>query len=800
MKPSFEVLSTILAIFKLNGVYVPLDAEFPQNRLNVILKETDSKILITSKQLDEITDSLKVEPVIIDQIKDLTSYSTENIALGSAPNSVAYLFFTSGTTGTPKGVIATHQNLIQYTQSAQHKYWLKKDDILASCARYTFSISMFELMFPLSQGAAIRLVPRESIFDISKLANEICKVTVLHMGPSLLRLLLTHIKNTPDYETQFSRLRHLSSGGDMVPAELLTLAREIFPKIEMYVIYGSSEISCMGCTWPVPEDGPIEKTFVGSPFENTQLLVLDDNDHPVKVGQIGNVCFAGPGIVKGYLNNQALNKEKFFCYQENRFYRIGDRGRINKAGNLELLGRADFQIQLHGLRIEPAEVEFYLRQDSSIKEAIVAKRINNNGNEVLVAFCVLEPDKTLIPKSLIEYLREHLPSYMVPSTYIELQTLPLNQNLKVDRNALPENINSAPQQNKLAGTLPFSDFQIAIANEWRKLLGIETIYLEENFFDLGGDSLQAIKMISVLESKLGVDIYGLDIARDSLASIALKYDKTGKSRFSKGTLTKPITKHSDCFYFGINNALYGVYHPPSKPSRNYSVLICPPIGYEYFRCQALLIQISKSLSEQGVPVMYFDYYGTGNSHGLEITANIERWKEDQKSAASELINRSNNSHITVLGVRLGGSLALESFSNSNDVNLVLWDPVFNGKDHIKQTRRTQSKLRLLKAYLAEFAKRPYKIAKNELLDLTFDDQSMEFLRQLNLKQRSNSNLKVILSQEFQSEAHRSKVKNLSTRLLSTDCNWLNSIDIDSAIYNREIKSSILSCINENLDD
>ncbi len=245
---------------------------------------------------------------------------------------------------------------------------------MPALASYTFSISMFELLSPLVAGGTLKIMDRSEVLDVEYMAHTLQTATFVHAGPSLLKTLVKYIqRNIADY-TVFDGLRHLSSGGDMVPPDLLRNLQLIFQSTELYVIYGCSEIACMGFTYAVNPIVPIERTYVGKPFNNVVLMLLDKEGNNVPIGVSGEVCIGGNGVAIGYLNRPELTDEKFFVYDDIRFYRTGDVGRLNPEGNLELLGREDFQIQIHGMRVELGEVEYYLRQMPGIQDGVVVAR------------------------------------------------------------------------------------------------------------------------------------------------------------------------------------------------------------------------------------------------------------------------------------------------------------------------------------------------------------------------------------------------------------------------------------------
>ncbi|TQV84573.1 non-ribosomal peptide synthetase [Aliikangiella coralliicola] len=813
VEPGFEIAISLLAILKYNCTYVPLDPSFPKNRLKTIIDDICPSIAITQSHLMELLDFDKKKTIAIDKIsQQLSEQPTENFKLDYDLKQTAYIYYTSGTTGKPKGILANHYNLINYIRSAQEKYAINNQDIMASCARYTFSINMFELMFPLSHGATLQILKREHILNVEHMAKTLQEITFLHMGPSLLKLLLNFVKSNYQEYSSFKKLRHLSSGGDMIPPEVLQIARQLFPHAELFVIYGCSEISCMGCTWPVPTEGAIEKTFVGKPFSNTHVIVLDDYDKPVPIGVTGNVCFAGDGIVTGYLNNLKLTQEKFIQHDGKRFYRTGDRGKISYQGQLELVGRSDFQIQLRGMRIEPGEIEYHVKQVDGVRDAIAALKAVGNTDKTLVAYYVTEQgadtDSNKISEKIREYLRNNIPDYMVPSLFVRLEALPLNHNLKVDRNALPDPGEVDRSVSSSSGTKPQTDIEKQLAKIWCDVLRLKDVFLEDNFLDIGGDSLLAVDMIARVKSTLGVSLYGLDVARECLGVLA-NICQTDKHQEQASELpVKTITINpTESFYFGDEKSLYGTYHRPVKNESgaiNTAVLICPPVGQEHVRCNYFLKNMATKLAASGHPVLRFDYFGCGDSLGVDYQATIQRWQQDQNLALSELSVRSGFDNFVVLGVRLGATIAASAFSESHLEKLILWDPVVNGTEYLNQQQVNQKELIKELRFLKLFSKIKRNPHLNQFIGFNYSKQLLKEITSIDISQcQLNHHKQVALLKTSESIQNSIEYENFVGNLdqskvveLTENCHWTDYQKTENALTNHQILSELINLITD----
>ncbi|MGL4881757.1 MAG: non-ribosomal peptide synthetase, partial [Waterburya sp.] len=492
MEAGWEILVAIIAIHKINGIYLPIDTEFPKARIESIVEQAQpSIILCASQRYAEVETSLSSLPVKIINLPslDLEQFEGNNPNCECPVDSISHIFFTSGTTGTPKGVVSTHYNLIHYIFSAQAKYHFSAEDSFLAATRFTFSISLLMLLLPLVSGGQVNIITQSQLLEPQLLAQAIEQSTFFHLGPSVLKMLLDFLEQQPTAETieRFAHVKHASSGGDMIPPQILNRLNQIFTNAEVYAIYGSSEISCMGCTYLVPKDVELEQTLVGKPFDNVQLLVLNEQQIPVPVGVKGEIYFAGAGITKGYLNLSQLTQEKYIMLNGQRFYRTGDLGRLTPESNLQVLGRSDFQVQIRGLRIELADIESNLNLHPAIMHSVVVAREDRFGDKQLVAY-LIAVDSEPTEQELRSFLANLLPSYMIPSQFVVLERFPLTPNGKIDRSALP-----APdeQPKSTAIIAPRSAVEQQLVEIWATVLKLEssTISVQDNFFALGGHSL-----------------------------------------------------------------------------------------------------------------------------------------------------------------------------------------------------------------------------------------------------------------------------------------------------------------------
>jgi|GEM_PF-1467678 len=692
LEPCLEVPLILLAIFKLGATYVPLEPSYPKARMQTIYQDTEAAITITQSHLLDSLEQVCHKPhslcVLESLIEALPAYAADNLNCDIDENQLAYIYYTSGTTGKPKGVMASYQNLRHYIQVAHKQFGYSAEDIIPCVARFTFSISMFELLSPLYAGGQLLVLPRNHILDPACMSQTLQTVTAAHIGPALLKSITHYIESNVIPLKNFANLRHISSGGDMIPPELLTQLQTLFVNAEHYVIYGCSEISCMGCRWFIPTNKSVKQTFVGQPFENVQVILVDDDDNLVPQGVVGNVCFAGHGVVKGYLNRDELHAEKFFQFDGRTFYRTGDRGRWHLNGQLELLGRLDFQIKLRGMRIELAELEYHLRRCPGVKDGVIACRQTTGGEKILIAYYVAENPPKLTKDNIRYHMAEQLPDYMVPAIYQQLTQLPLNANLKVDRNALPEILSTNSRQGTLASSAPEKFLSLWFQRE----LHVERVFVEDNLFELGGDSFLAMNLILDLEKQFAVTLTGMDIVRESICVLARRLAPQSEQASIpiEQTATRKVAPF-ETFYFGDSDALFGIFHPPQIEYPRSPILICPPMANEHPRSYFFIRYLAEQLCAEGHPVLRFDYFATGNSSGRAEEATIARWQQDQLTAFQHLAHRVPNRRIIVIAARLGALLWLTLSDKPETRQLILWDPIVDGQAHINLLRAMHRK-------------------------------------------------------------------------------------------------------------
>jgi amino acid adenylation domain-containing protein len=815
LEPSPDTTVALLGILKAGAVYVPLDPNYPPARIRTILEDTRPFAAVTQAHLAE---RLSFAPESLIVLGALSARSlAENPRRTVRPEHTAAIFYTSGTTGKPKGVMLSYANLRHYVEVAVDRYELGPSDVMPSIARHSFSISLFELLTPLVAGGTSLLLEREHVLDPARLSRSLMHVTAFHAGPSLLKGLVAYVeRHAPSLEA-FAGVRHASSGGDLVPPELLEKLKQIFWNADIFVIYGSSEISCMGTTYAVPRQRRVTATYVGRPFDNVSVRVLDAEGRVVPTGVVGEIHFAGDGVSLGYLDRPELTAERYLELEGRRFYRMGDRGRMHKDGLLEILGRADFQTKIRGMRVELGEVEYELRRAPGVREGVVVARAAADGEKQLVAYVVPEERdagaslaKPVRLAAVRAHLAEHLPDYMVPAVYVELERLPLNENMKIDRRALPEP-DEADLRALSARSLrnPETASERALAAIWQKLLGLRQLSLDDNFFELGGHSLLAMQLGLEVERELGVVLDGMDVLRESLEVLARRCDeKLGRRpaphQRRATTLARASVERPEIFHFGPDQSLYGVLHRRPDSESESAVVIAGPVGQENVRARFVLTRLARELARTGTPAMLFDYFGCGDSLGESRDAELGRWQRDIVDACSELRRRTGLRRVAAVGVRLGGLLLCRAAVELELTKLVLWDPVHDGAEHHRSLARMQRAYNRSVADLRFWSLRQSEPSPTELCGTTYSGAALAELDGLTLPPllaQNDVEIRWLATSGADCEAAlassvRTKIAHLSVECLDFACGWCDVRQLEDVLPDVGISRALAAMVKE----
>jgi amino acid adenylation domain-containing protein len=431
---SMEMIIGIWGIIKSGCAYLPVAPDSPVERTNYVLSNSGVKILLIQNS------------ACLRNNFDASGLSSDNPSLVNKPQDLLYVIYTSGSTGKPKGVMIEHRSVINRLNWMQKQYPLSTNDIILQKTPFYFDVSVWELFWWSLNGAAMSfLVPGgEKIPSLITDAVKKYNVTVMHFVPSMLSVFLEHLENKGDAEiTKLKSLKYLFASGESLTASHVKKFNDIIAKktgTSLVNLYGPTEATVDATYFNCPSDDDIDKVPIGKPIDNTKIFIVSENKI-LSLGEIGEICIAGAGLARGYINNEELTAERFvncpFLPGE-RMYRTGDRGRWLSDGNIEFLGRQDYQVKIRGLRIELGEIENVIRNFHDVKDSVVIAKKYSDTIIILTAYLVTK-SKINIPE-LKEFLKQYLPDYMIPGNFLEINEIPLMPNGKADRKALPQPI------------------------------------------------------------------------------------------------------------------------------------------------------------------------------------------------------------------------------------------------------------------------------------------------------------------------------------------------------------------------
>ena len=517
MERSIEMVIALLGIMKAGGAYLPLDPDYPKDRLRIILEDSRVPILLTQRSLLTRLPASAMQVICLDAgWEELAGEGSSNPECVTRPENLAYAIYTSGSTGKPKGVLNIHAGIVNRLLWMQVTHPLTSDDRVLQKTPYNFDISVWEVFWPLLTGACLVIAKPEGHKDSDYLVEVIHrqKITVIHFVPSMLQVFL----DANGLEA-CACLRRVICSGEPLPFEV---QKRFFASLgaELHNLYGPTEAAVEVTHWQCQPESREPVVPIGRPIANVQIYLLDRNLQPVPVGIPGELHIGGVALARGYLNRPELTTEKFipdpFSGKPGaRLYKTGDLARYRPDGNIEFLGRIDDQVKIRGFRIELGEIETMLHEHSAVRDARVIVREDVLGDRRLVAYIVPGQESTSLVE-LSSYLKDKLPSYMIP-VLVTLHKLPLTPNGKLDRRALPP-----PERTGLAEAFegPRNSVERLLAEVWTEVLGVERVSIYDNFFDLGGHSLTALQVVARLRNRLSVYVKPNELAFQTLGQLA----------------------------------------------------------------------------------------------------------------------------------------------------------------------------------------------------------------------------------------------------------------------------------------
>lgn len=529
MERSFEMVIGLLGILKAGGAYVPLDPSYPPERLKFMTEDANLEVLLTQQHLLGNLPAHHAGVLCVDSEWEIVARQNDcKLSVELADQNLVYIIYTSGSTGRPKGAMNTHGGIRNRLLWMQNAYKLNQDDRVLQKTPFSFDVSVWEFFWPLMTGTTLVMARPGGHQDPAYLVSLVQEtgITTIHFVPSMLQAFLAE----PEVH-RCTSLRRVVCSGEALPLEFKQQFFELL-SCELHNLYGPTEAAVDVTFWECRKEDGLRIVPIGTPITNTQVYVLDEWMKEIPMGVPGELYLAGEGIGRGYWRRPDLTSAKFLPnpFAETageRMYQTGDLVRWREGGYLEYLGRIDHQVKIRGFRIELGEIEAALLQHSQVREAVALAREDHPGDNRIVAYVVkTERSERLDCQEMSRYLQQKLPSYMVPSAFVILEALPLGPNGKVERRKLP-----APEISRRSPdsehAIPANDLEKQITAAWQEVLHIERISVNENWFDLGANSLHTVRVQNMLKRRLNRDIELVELFRfPTIRSLAAHFSQS----------------------------------------------------------------------------------------------------------------------------------------------------------------------------------------------------------------------------------------------------------------------------------
>ncbi|HDX9649186.1 TPA: amino acid adenylation domain-containing protein, partial [Bacillus cereus] len=712
LERSLEMIIGIMGILKSGAAYLPIDPEYPEERIKYIVEDSGTNIILTKGK-----DAVRLSKEIVFLDEEYNHYSTENIKVTSNTNNLAYMIYTSGSTGMPKGTMLKQRGLVNYITWANKEYIKGEALDFALYSSFSFDLTITSLFTPLISGNKIVIYNNDGDEPIIRKIFKDNRVGIVKLTPSHLRLIR-------DIDNSNSSIKRLIVGGEDLKTEL---AREISKSfnhnVEIYNEYGPTEttIGCMIYKYSLNDDKHISVP-IGKPIDNVQIYILDDNQNILPVGIEGELYISGDGVATGYLNRPELTAEKFISnpyVPGAKMYRTGDLARWLPSGNIEFIGRTDHQVKIRGYRIELGEIENQILKLDNIKETKVVARIDGENSQYLCAYVVLEnKEKAITVTEMRRYLSKELPNYMIPAFFTQLKELPLTTNGKIDINSLP-----APDGNvkyELEYEPPRNDLEEKIVRIWEEILNIKKIGMNTNLFDIGANSLNVMTFVSRIVAELNFRVPFKDVFDKPTVRSFSAFLEGAKEMLKDYTedciqLSSSTSTNKKLFCFPPAASIGIAYMGLAKHIESYSVY-----SFNFIKSEnriAQYVKIIKDIQSEGPytlvgysagGILAFDVAKELNRQGLEVENlilidskyrtiveqnlyteeeckrelhekfNLKKYKDLEKLASDYLIELIMKSYMYVQSTTTNGSIDgnisyIKSVKEKEDENNLLWE-------------------------------------------------------------------------------------------------------------------------------
>ena len=495
------MITGMLGILKAGCAYVPVDADYPEDRIKFMLKDTEATLILSSDEnISKLPEPDKYKIISIDKERDsISKQPSDNPEIKPAADHLAYVIYTSGSTGNPKGVMIEHGSVVNLIKAQTAYFNISSDERILQFSNYSFDASVEQIFLALFNGASLVLIPEGLQLNTEEFENFLKekKISHLHATPSFLDNL------NPSGQDS---LKRVIAGGDICKREL---AEKWKDKTNFYNEYGPTETTVTATEYFVGAENSDSTGSlpIGKALSNIKAYILDKNETILPAGVEGELCLAGDCLARGYLNNPELTdlnfvKDPFSNKEVSKMYKTGDLTRWLTGGNIEFIGRIDDQVKIRGYRIELGEIESVLLKSGLAEQAVVLARAGIEGDKRLVGYIVTSGEFDY--DKVVSYLKSKLPEYMVPALWVELESLPLTPNGKIDKNALPDP--DVTERLSKQYEAPRNETEEKLAAIWTELLGVEKVGIRDNFFELGGHSLLATRAVSKIRKEFSLNI------------------------------------------------------------------------------------------------------------------------------------------------------------------------------------------------------------------------------------------------------------------------------------------------------
>ncbi|MEH2235106.1 non-ribosomal peptide synthetase [Nostoc sp.] len=527
---SLEMVVALLAILKAGGAYVPLDLGYPQERLAFMLSDTQVSVLLTQKELVAKLPTHTAFVICLDAdwnalpnpTGGIAQNKKENLSTSVTADNLAYVMYTSGSTGIPKGVSVIHRGVVRLVKETNYAH-LTDEEVILQLAPISFDASTFEIWGCLLNGGRLIIYPPHtpSLEELGQIIQQY-QVTTLWLTAGLFHLIVDEKIDV------LKSLRQLLAGGDVLSVPHVQKFLQRIENCQLINGYGPTENTTFTCCYTIT--APLQPGVsipIGRPIANTQVYILDNNLQAVSIGEVGELYIGGDGLARGYLNRPDLTAEKFISHSfdsnlATRLYKTGDLARYLPDGNIEFLGRIDNQVKIRGFRIELGEIEREIAQHPDVREIVVVARQDETGEKQLTAYIVPHYNSRYTHNKLRSSLQQQLPNYMMPSAFVMLESLPLTANGKVDRHKLPAPSRERPQLEQ-AYIAPQTDLEHLLAGILSELLKIDRVGINDNFFDLGGTSISILQIAVRVRQELGIELPAVKLFQYSTIGCLANY-------------------------------------------------------------------------------------------------------------------------------------------------------------------------------------------------------------------------------------------------------------------------------------